>query len=147
MKMRSIAALAAGLLSLAAQAEVALPAVFSDHMVLQADMATPVFGTAAADERVSVEINGQKKTGTAGKDGKWLVKLDPMKPGGPFELKVNARVFKDVLVGEVWLASGQSNMRFLLSRAADAQAEMAKADFPQIRYCLGTGPWTVCSPK
>lgn len=130
--------------------EVALPAVFSDHMILQADMAAPVFGTAAVGDQVSIEINGQKKTATAGADGKWLAKLDPQKAGGPFELKVsgkNTLIVKDVLVGEVWLASGQSNMRFPLSRVTDAAGEMAKADFPKIHYLTVGGGWVVCSPK
>jgi sialate O-acetylesterase len=137
-------------LTCVARSEVALPAVFSNHMVLQADMAAPIFGTAAAGEEVSVEINGQKKSATAGADGKWLVKLDPMKAGGPFELKVsgkNALTVKDVLVGEVWLASGQSNMRFPFSKVTDAAAEMAKADFPKIRYLSVGGNWVICSPK
>jgi len=131
------------------QADVALPSVFSDHMVLQAGLATPIFGTAAPGEQITVEFNSQKKTCTTDKDGKWLVKLDPMKAGGPFELRVkgkNALTFTDVLVGEVWLASGQSNMRFPLSKATDAQVEMARADFPQIRYFMGN-QWVVCSPQ
>jgi len=151
MKIHALAAFGAALLAVSAgRADVTLPAVFSDHMVLEAEMAVPVFGTAAPDERITVEIRGQKKTVRAGKDGKWLVKLAPLKAGGPFELKVlgrNALVVKDVLVGEVWLASGQSNMRFPLSEASDAQAEIAKADFPQIRYRMGQGKWAVCSPR
>ncbi len=131
-------------------ADVKVPFMFSDHMVLQADMAAPVFGTAAAGEQVTVEINGQKKTATAAKDGKWLAKLDAMKAGGPFELKItgkNTITIKDVLVGEVWVASGQSNMRFPLSRATDGAAEVAKMNNPKIRYLQDTGSWRIVAPN
>ncbi|MGD0092852.1 MAG: sialate O-acetylesterase [Planctomycetota bacterium] len=131
------------------RAAAVLPQVFSDHMVLQANMATPIFGTAAPGEQVAVAINDQKKTAAADKDGKWTVRLDAMKPGGPFELRVSATntlAVKDVLVGEVWLASGQSNMKFPLNRAANAPAEMGQANFPQIRYTNGS-KWVVCSPQ
>jgi len=133
-----------------ARADVALPEVISDHMVLQADMAAPIFGTAAAGESVIVEFNGQKKTATADKDGKWLVKLDPLKPGGPFELKVsgkNALTVKDVLVGEVWLASGQSNMRFPLSNATGGKEAIAASANPRLRYHRGAGKWMECGPQ
>ncbi len=134
----------------AARADVTLPAVFSDHMVLQAGMAAPVFGTAAPGEAVVVAINGQKKTATAGKDGKWLAKLDPLRAGGPFELKVsgkNTLFVKDVLAGEVWLASGQSNMRFPLSRATDGADAVAAADQPRLRYLRVGGKWALSSPR
>lgn len=101
------------------RADVTVPAVFSDHMVLQSGVAVPVFGRAMPGEEVSVEINGQKKTTTAGKDGNWLLRLDPLPSGGPVELTIsgkNTTTVKDILVGEVWLASGQSNMRFPLDR-------------------------------
>jgi sialate O-acetylesterase len=132
-----------------AGAAVTLPAVFSDHMVLQADLPVPVFGTAEPGERVTVELAGQSKTATTELDGKWLVRLRPLKAGGPFELKVsgtNAVRVKDVLVGEVWLASGQSNMKFPLSKASDAEAAVAAARHPRIRYHRVGGPWLECSP-
>ncbi|HYF48378.1 MAG TPA: sialate O-acetylesterase [Planctomycetota bacterium] len=127
-------------------AAVVLPPVISDGMVLQADLAVPIFGTAGAGESVTVEFNGQKKTATAGADGKWLVKLDPMKAGGPFELKVGGTVIKDVLVGEVWLASGQSNMRFPLSKATGGTEDIAKSANPKLRYFMG-GKWVQFSPQ
>jgi sialate O-acetylesterase len=133
-----------------ARADVTLPAVFSNHMILQADMPAPIFGRAALGEQVAVELNGQRKTVTADKDGKWLVRLDPLKAGGPYELKVtaaNTLTVKDVLVGEVWLASGQSNMRFPLSKASDAAEAVAGADLPRVRYLRVGGPWQVCSPR
>ena len=131
-------------------ADVKLPLAFSDHMMLQSGRAAPVFGSAEAGEKIAVAINGQTKTVTAGQDGKWLVKLDPLAAGGPFELKIsgnNAITVKDVLVGEVWLASGQSNMRWQLSKTTDAAAELAKADYPKIRYLRPGARWVLCSPR
>ncbi|MFC1582293.1 sialate O-acetylesterase, partial [Planctomycetota bacterium] len=146
-----LAALILMIVAIAAiQADIAVPQVFSDHMVLQAGLAAPIFGTAAPGEKITVRIKGQTQKTQAAKDGKWLVKLAPLKPGGPHELKIagkNTITIKDVLVGEVWLASGQSNMRYPLVRAKDGKAEMDKADFPKIRYCMGTGPWVICSPR
>ena len=131
-------------------ADVTLPPVFSKNMVLQADMSVPVFGTAADGEEVTVELAGQKRTATA-RGGKWRVVLDPLKPGGPTELKVagkNSLAISGVLVGEVWHVSGQSNMKFPLSKATDAVAEIAKADFPEIRYFVApSGPWVPVTPQ
>ena len=88
--------------------------MFSDHMVIQQDLAAPVWGTAVAGEEITVQFRGKTKTTKAGEDGKWSIKLDPSKVGEASELKVSTKdgsvVFKDVLVGEVWIGSGQSNM-------------------------------------
>jgi sialate O-acetylesterase len=127
-----------------------MPAAFSDHMVLQADMPAKIFGSAAPGEEVTVECSGQKKTATAGLDGNWSVQLDPLKPGGPVELKVagkNTITLKNVLVGEVWLASGQSNMRFPLPGATGGKEEIARANHPHIRYLRVPGRWQECNPK
>ena len=113
-----------------AHADVKLPSVFSDHMVLQAELAAPVFGTADPGEEVTVEFNGQKKSAIAGKDGRWLVRLEPLKVGGPFEMKIagkNTLLLKDVLVGEVWAAAGQSNMRYSLGQATNGKDDAAGA--------------------
>ena len=87
-----------------------LPKLFSDHMVLQRDQAVPIWGTAAPGGRITVSFRDQEKTTTAAADGRWSVKLDPLSLGEPAELKINTVTIKDVLVGEVWLGSGQSNM-------------------------------------
>lgn len=132
------------------RAEVTLPSAFSDHMVVQADQAVPIFGSAAPGETVTVEVAGQSKTAVTGDDGKWLLRLDPLKSGGPFELHVkgkNALTIKDVLVGEVWLAAGQSNMRFPLAQATDGKEDAARANFPIIRFLRVGGKWQECSPK
>ncbi len=97
-----------------AAADVKLPPVLSSHMVLQRDAAVPVWGTAAPDEKVTVKFRDQEKTATADAKGKWAVKLDALKAGGPDNLTVtgkNSVVLEDVLVGEVWVGSGQSNMQ------------------------------------
>lgn len=94
-------------------AAVTLPPVLSNHMVLQRDMPVPIWGCADPNEKVSVEFRGQQKTATADARGKWMVKLDPLKTGEPAPLTIagsNRITLTDVLVGEVWLGSGQSNM-------------------------------------
>jgi sialate O-acetylesterase len=97
-----------------AMGEVAVDKMFSDHMVLQRDMAVPVWGTAGPGEKVTVAFRDQTKSAEAGKDGKWVVRLDAMKVGEPGKMTVSGGaapiVFDDVVVGEVWLGSGQSNM-------------------------------------
>ena len=99
-------------------------AVFSDHAVLLKSADTPVFGFADPGEKVKVALGGVSAEGTAGADGRWLVRLDLRGVGpGPFELDMNGKVAKDVLVGEVWLCSGQSNMSFAMKSADDAEEE------------------------
>ena len=150
-----------------AGADITLPSFFSDHMVLQSGAPVPVWGTAEPEETVTVEFEGQKKTVQADTAGKWSVKLDPLSVNGvAHELSVTAtpkskvpiRKISDVLVGEVWLCSGQSNMGFTVNRAQDFDAEKAAATFPKIRMFTVTsgaavepqdkcrGQWAVCSP-
>ncbi|MDP6507232.1 MAG: sialate O-acetylesterase, partial [Planctomycetota bacterium] len=131
------------------QANVTLPKVFSDHMVLQQQMAVPIWGQAAANEEVTVEFRGQKKSVKADADGKWRLTLEPLKAGGPEELKVtgqNAIVIKDVLVGEVWVGSGQSNMAGSAGGYAKNDAELAKvlasAPYEKLRILRQAGAWT-----
>src|SRR5690242_10587791 len=120
----------------AARAEVKPAPIFADNMMLQAGMADPVWGTANAGEEVTVVIDGKSKSTKAGADGKWMVKIDPIKAGGPLELKINSQTIKNVLVGEVWHASGQSNMRYPLSKAENGDADVAAAKDTSIRYYL-----------
>jgi len=148
-------------LASAARAEVKFPAIFGDHMVLQRDTTVPVWGTAAPGEEVTVSIAGQTATAKAGADGKWSVKLAKLSAAGPHTLTVkgkNTVNFSDVLVGEVWLGSGQSNMAMTVNRAKDFDQEQAAAKFPQIRMFTetsgaansaqseGKGFWVVCAP-
>ncbi|MFM8469083.1 MAG: sialate O-acetylesterase [Limisphaerales bacterium] len=137
----------------AAHADVKLPPVFSDHMVLQRDLAAPVWGTAAPDEEVTVSIAGQTKSTKADAQGKWRVKLDPLKVGDPLTLTVkgkNTLTISDVLVGEVWVGSGQSNMDGRVSGYAkgdEVLAELAKKSFPQIRHINSRGTWQIATPQ
>jgi len=119
-----------------AAADVKLAGVFGEHAVLQRDMPIPVWGWADPQEEVTVTLGDQTKTVKACEKGKWTVRLDPMKAGGPLVLKVkgkNTIEIPDVLVGEVWLCSGQSNMAMSVSGSRDFDAERAAANLPQIR--------------
>jgi len=120
---------------LLARSDVNLPAVFTNHLVLQRDATVPVWGWAKEGEEVIVEFAGQKKTAKTDAAGQWRVKLEPLAASAePREMKIGTRVLKDVLVGEVWLASGQSNMGFPLSSAHNAERVLAKAGDPLLRF-------------
>jgi sialate O-acetylesterase len=158
-----------GLLTLAslARADVVPASLFRDHAVLQQGMAIPVWGTADAGETVTVTLAGQSVSTTAA-DGKWSVRLDPLPAGGPHVLTIEGRnriELRDVLIGEVWICSGQSNMERELGLRAgqqpikDWEAEAAGADFPLIRHFRVNnqlsldpqtrvdGEWVVCTPE
>jgi sialate O-acetylesterase len=117
-----------------ASAAVKLPSIFTDHMVLQRDKAVPVWGKAAPGEEVVVEFAGQKKTAKADASGKWMVKLDPMPANAePQVLKAGSVSVQDVLVGEVWLASGQSNMEWEMQMKPDSKADIPNTTHPNLR--------------
>lgn len=123
------------LFSLQAEAKVKLPAVLSDGMVLQRERPIKIWGTADAGEDVTVTFKKKKYTTRADDNGKWLVTLPAQKAGGPYELAVNDLLLKDILVGDVWLCSGQSNMELTVSRVADMFGkETATYSNPMIRY-------------
>ena len=148
-----------------------LPSVFSDHMVLQRDMPVPVWGTATPGAEVTVELTGKSVAAKADGNGRWRVDLPAMAAGGPFTLNVTSadakRAFSDVLLGEVWLCSGQSNMDFTLASTAkrsfsgvtDWQKEVAAADHPKLRMFTAewtmrenpqrevAGKWALCTPE
>src|SRR5438309_1829176 len=112
----------------AARADVRLPKIISDHMVVQRDAAVPIWGWADAGEEVTVAFAGQTKTARAGADGKWRVKLDRVTAAGPHTLTVkgkNSLTVNDVLAGEVWLASGQSNMVMTVKASRDFEKEQS----------------------
>jgi sialate O-acetylesterase len=153
-------------LSALQSAELKLPALFSDHMVLQREVAVPVWGTAAPGAEVSVTFAGQKKTGRADAAGKWVVRLDALKASSePRELVVACQeerlktAFSDVLVGEVWVCSGQSNMGMSVRDSLNAEQEVADAKFESIRlFAVAGNPslapatdvkgqWNACSPQ
>jgi sialate O-acetylesterase len=138
--------------------------LFTDHAVLQQERPVPVWGTADAGEKISVAFAGKTYATTAGADGKWQVVLDSLAATSePRELVIRGEAdtvtLKDVLVGEVWLASGQSNMEMGVAGCSNAKAEIAEADFPLIREFAvphkGSlqpleavqGKWAVCAPE
>lgn len=146
------------------RAEVALAPLFTDQAVLQRDKPVPVWGTGAKGEKVTVTFAGQQRTATAGNDGRWIVILDPLPASTTgADLVVagsNTLTLRDVLVGEVWLCSGQSNMEWPVARAANAAAEIAAANFPLIRHIrieptvaatpadtVRTGGWQPAKPE
>jgi sialate O-acetylesterase len=117
-----------------ARADVRLPALFSDNAVLQQGMRVPIWGWADEGEEVAVSFRGQKAKAKA-RDGKWMVKLHNLKAGGPDTLTVSGKntiALKNVLVGEVWICSGQSNMEWPLSRSYESQADIAASANPNI---------------
>jgi sialate O-acetylesterase len=164
------AAVASAWLTSLANAAVIPHPLFADHAVLQQGAKVPVWGTADRDEAVTVEIADQTVSTTAAADGKWMVYLAPMKAGGPFTLTISGQnkqdklVLNDILVGEVWVAGGQSNMERQLGLRGgqqpivDWENEVAAANHPQIRQFgvaqeksltpLSTvkGQWDVCTP-
>ena len=118
-------------------ANVKMPLLFSDGMVLQRNKEIPVWGWADANEKVTIHFNKQTKTIQADNSGKWMVKLAAEKAGGPFELTItekNKIIIKDVLVGEVWICSGQSNMEFQVSKTINAKDEINDSNYPMIRH-------------
>ncbi len=154
----SFAVLAAG-----ARAELKLPAIISDNMVLQQKQANPVWGWDAPGTAVTVKFAGQSKNAKAGADGKWTVTLDAVPANAqPQTMRIagtTERELKNVLVGEVWICSGQSNMQFAVQSTWDADLEIATAKYPQIHLItvpnFGTqepqkdfkGEWKECSPQ
>ena len=121
----------------ALEAQVKLPNIFSDNMVLQRDQPIHIWGWANAGEKIEVEFKEQKVKVKASKEGKWDVYLKESVYGGPYSLTVkgdfNLTIYKNVLVGDVWLCSGQSNMEWLVKNSNDAQNEIDNSDYPNIR--------------
>ena len=145
-------------LACALHAAVKLPALISDHMVLQQGMPVRIWGSADPFESVKVDFQGQSVTVKAAENGKWTAWLKPLVTAGPLEMTINGAAIKDVLVGEVWLGSGQSNMEFRLQTAVNHDEEIARADYPmihlfQVKHLVAdqpaedvVGTWQVCSP-
>ena len=144
-----------------AMAQLRLPAFFGDHMVLQRDMPVKVWGEAAPGKRVVVELAGKKAAAKADKTGHWSVSLPAMQAGGPYTMVVKSGKemvkFEDILMGEVWLCSGQSNMEWRLRDVRNAEYEVANANYPMMRSFNVAqameyrpqsdlrGAWQVCS--
>ncbi|MGB3008498.1 MAG: sialate O-acetylesterase, partial [Chitinophagaceae bacterium] len=141
-------------------ANVVLPKIFSDNMVLQRNTLIPIWGQANANEKIEIKFNNQVKFTKADKKGKWIIKLDAENAGGPFDLIVKGKNLvqvKNVLVGEVWICSGQSNMEWTVGQSMNAKQEISTANYPYIRHIkiqrdIGSlpksnfeaGNWQVC---
>ncbi len=163
MKHLVLSALVLSLAAVSLRAEVRLPAVISNHMVLQRDAVVPIWGWADPGENVTVAFAGQTRTAVAAADGAWRVKLDPLRATDTSATLTitgkNKIVIEDVIVGEVWLGSGQSNMAMTVARSLNPEAEAAAANFPRIRFfkeasasastpqTIGKGEWVLCSPQ
>jgi sialate O-acetylesterase len=146
-----------------AYANVVLSPLFADHMVLQRGVPIHIWGKAAPAERILATFRNDTRAVSADDIGLWSVHLPPAPAGGPFELTVkgnNTVVLRDVMVGDVWLDSGQSNMEFALRDTLNGAAEVASADYPKIRLMhvrrkvssfpeadAEVSAWEVCSPR
>ncbi|WP_143306537.1 sialate O-acetylesterase [Chitinophaga vietnamensis] len=121
-------------------AQITMPKVFGDSMVLQRDQPIPVWGWASPGMQVTGKLGAAQASAVTGKDGKWMLRFPARKAGGPYTLKVSSRggnvEFKNVLIGDVWLASGQSNMEWPVKDAKDAAKEIAASNWPQIRFLV-----------
>ncbi len=148
----------------AAVADVRLPAVISDNMVLQRGAKVSIWGWAEPGEQVTVGVSWHTMQWglTADQQGKWRFEMTPPKAGGPYEMTIrgkNTITIKNILVGEVWVGSGQSNMQMAVRHSANAEQEIAAANYPNIRLfsvqrtvadqpqsdCVGN--WQSCSPE
>lgn len=135
--------------------------MFSDNMVLQRGMADPVWGWASPGTKITVQIGDQKASTTANRDGKWQTKVGPLEVGGPYTMTITGPktvTFSNILVGDVWICSGQSNMEMGIGNVNNAEEEMNSGDYPKIRLFAQPrlvagepvqatgGSWQVCSP-
>ena len=147
----------------AAHADVTMSGLFSDHMVLQRNMEAPIWGMSDPGERISVTVGGLSATVIADSEGRWIARMGPLVETGPHTLTVsgtsNTLEFNDVLVGDVWFCSGQSNMQWAVKQSDHADAEIAAANRPTLRFFnvplivtpdatpLCGGAWRVCTPE
>ena len=143
-------------------AQVKLSPIFSSNMVLQQGMEIPVWGWASPGEKVTVTLEKGTATAKANKEGKWTLKLPAMNYGGPLTMTIkgkNVQTLDNILIGEVWVCSGQSNMEFNMLSVRNSDAEIAASDYPDIRLFtvkrrisgtqqdkLEEGEWSKCSP-
>lgn len=144
------------------RANIILPALVGDNMVLQRDTKINLWGWADPGEKISIQFQARQLKTKAGKDGKWTIILPSFPAGGPYQMFIkgkNSITLQNILIGDVWLASGQSNMEMRLHDIKNGEQETESADYPQIRLFtvtkkfafqprekLSSGYWTVCSP-
>lgn len=155
------------LLRMSSHAQISLPKVFGDSMVLQRGIKVPVWGNSTPGALIVAKLGNVQATAKADPQGKWQLRFPVFKEGGPYVLEVaesgrpdSKIVLKGVLVGDVWLASGQSNMEWQVQQSKDANEEIANAHFPQIRFLvvehskqvkpqsdIAAGKWKVCDAE
>lgn len=120
------------------QSKIQLPSIFSDHIVLQQKMQVPVWGNSLPNASIKVQLGGFISQTKANAEGKWMLRLPEMNAGGPFVMKIwdtDTIRIEDVMIGEVWLASGQSNMAMTVSNiVANSEKEIAEANYPNLRF-------------
>ena len=144
--------------------------IFASNMVLQRKIPVPVWGWTKPGEKVTVSVEGRSATAVADPDGKWMAKLSPLPVGGPYKMRIEGTqqtvTLDNILVGDVWICSGQSNMEMGIGNVNDAPKEIADANYPQIRLFTVMkkvayepqislvkrdadlmGQWSVCSPE
>jgi len=161
---RSVLIASLFLFSSLCNAQLSLPKVFGDSMVLQRGIVIPVWGKADPGSMITAQLGTVHATAKTGADGKWMLRFPKFTAGGPYTLKITeqgkpntAIELKGILIGDVWVASGQSNMEWQVQQAADARNEIEKARFPQIRFLVVahekklspqsdilSGKWQVC---
>ena len=149
--------------TLISKADVSVADIFSDNMVLQRNINVKVWGNADAGERLWVSFNGQKRRAKADNKGLWSVMIEPMKAGGPLNMIISGKnkiILKNILIGDVWICSGQSNMQMKVSETNNADQEIEKANYPNIRLfdvprkvsnvpidTMSNVSWKICTPK
>jgi len=150
-------------LSFSLNAEVKLPKVIGSNMVLQRNQPITIWGWADKGEKILVRFSGQETQVLTGPDGLWMVSLDPMEAGGPFEMVIsgsNTITLENIMIGDVWICSGQSNMEWTVSNSNNPEEEIAAAIYPNIRLFevphnvqlspvedIPSGEWMECSPE
>ena len=144
-------------------ADIQLPAIFTSNMVLQRDKQIKIWGWAAIGETVTVNFNGQTSKAKTGKDGSWQLTLQPMAYGGPYNMTLSGKnkiALNNILIGDVWICSGQSNMEFILKNTRNAAKEISESTYPSIRLFtvekatafkplndVNSSGWKECNPN
>lgn len=144
------------------EVEVTLPKVLGDNMVIQRGQDINIWGWGEGQGSVTVEFNGQTRKSKTDADGKWMVTFAPMDAGGPFEMSIISKdttVLENILIGDVWVCSGQSNMQWTMNNTHEADKDIAAANYPEIRLFtvprktalvpmddIESGEWVECSP-
>ena len=165
-KMLIIAMLMAAVIGSSAAADITLPSIFSDHMVLQQNSTPKIWGTAEPGQELTISFNEQEMKVKADANGNWETKVKTGGAGGPYQLQIAGAdskiIYDDVMIGEVWICSGQSNMEWPISKSLNPEIEIAKAkDYPNIRLFTVQHnasptpltefskaiPWSKCSPE